>query len=321
MFTYASRAVARRIVTISRRATISSGLRVSYGSSITRAVVVRGFTSSQWRRLAAKSADAEEEGITKKKTTTTTTKKSTAAAAKKTTPAKKKKAVVKKAVKPKKAKVVLTPEQKKERDDKLKLKVLKRVSLISEQPTLKPNRSWSVFLTDNLGSVNGDLPFLEKVQELKGRWSSMSESEKQHYASIAAVNAEENKKTLKDWVESHPAEAVLLANRARTQLRQVKKGAPKLADDRIPKAPATSMARFLSLNLHGQPGQTESRGDRQSVFRSAVEAWRDLPEEQKKPFLESYEQELAAYQTVMAPLQDKARQLQKEVTNSLKVAK
>ena len=56
------------------------------------------------------------------------------------------------------------------------------------------------------------------------------------------------------------------------------------------------MARFLSLHLHGQPGQAQSRGDRQSVFRSAVDAWRDLPEEQKRPFLDSYDQELAAYQ-------------------------
>lgn len=176
MLTYASRAVARRVVT--RRTAVAARVYVSYGSTVTRAIVARGFSSSQWRRLAAKGANAEEG--TKKAAKKTTTKKTTTAT-KKTTAAKKKaapkkKPAAKKAVKkPKKAKVVLTPEQK----EKLKLRELKKASLLNKAPTLKPNRSWSVFVSQNHSKVGGDLPFLERVKKLKVEWDGMTESEKQ----------------------------------------------------------------------------------------------------------------------------------------------
>lgn len=164
---------------------MSARLHVSHGSNVTRVVAVRGFSSSQWRRLVAKSVESTADStqkatkVAKKKTTTT------AAGAVKKTTIEKKVIATKKAVKPKpkpkpkKVKAVLTPEQKKEREDKLKLKELKQLSLMSQQPTLKPNRSWSVFVAENHGRIEGELTFLDKVQELKGEWQAMPESEKQ----------------------------------------------------------------------------------------------------------------------------------------------
>lgn len=85
--------------------------------------------------------------------------------------------------------------------------------------------------------------------------------------------------------------------------------------------PATAMARFLALHLSSQPGQAQSRDDRQYTFKSAVDAWRELPDEQKKPFIDSYEQEIAVYKDLRAPLLELVRQKQKEVKDSLKTSK
>jgi hypothetical protein len=183
MLTYASRAAARRVVTSSRRTVLSARLPAAYGSRSTRAIVARGFTSSQWRQFAksedndngTKKATKKTTG-TKKATTTTKKKAATAKKTKKAKPLAKKK---KKAVAIKRPRVVLTPEQKKEQAAKLKIKELKVLSLLAEEPKLKPARSWPTFVSERVtkGEVGSNLA--DKVKEVASEWKALPESDKQ----------------------------------------------------------------------------------------------------------------------------------------------
>lgn len=182
MLTHASRAAARRVVTSSRRAVLSARLPAAYGSRSTRAIVARGFTSSQWRQFAksedndngTKKATKKTAG-TKKTTTTTKKKAATAKKTKKAKPAAKKKKVVK----VKKARVVLTPEQKKELAAKLKIKELKVLSLLAEEPKLKPARSWPTFVSERVAKGQGGPNLADKVKEVASEWKALPESDKQ----------------------------------------------------------------------------------------------------------------------------------------------
>lgn len=124
---------------------------------------------------------------------------------------------------------------------------------------------------------------------------------------------------MKDWVLSYPVEEIIIANRARTQLRGLKNVAPRIHDDRVPKAPALPLARYLKVNLQSMSGQTNE--ERMAQFKSAVASWNNLPEEQKKPFYDSYEQEKAAHNEAKAPLDQLVQQKQKELKDAAKAAK
>lgn len=126
--------------------------------------------------MAASSGNNSDGTATKKATTKKssagTGKSQTGKTKKKTTATKKKTAAKKKpAGRPR---VALTPEQK----EKKRISELTKVSLVNKEPTFKPDRSWSVFVSEKMGKL-GTVPFADKIKELKSAWDSLPGSDKQ----------------------------------------------------------------------------------------------------------------------------------------------
>ncbi|KAK4192698.1 hypothetical protein QBC35DRAFT_483078 [Podospora australis] len=216
---------------------VPSGIRIA-------AIFKRGFAAARTARAPKAAAVVK---TTKKTTTTTTTKKpkkkTTAASAKKKTTTKKAKKAAPKAKKPKtvKKKVALTDEQK----QKLKIKKLREVALLSDQPTGLPSRTWPVFLSNHLKENTGKVNLTKDATELGARYKQLSAADLAALDAIAKRNKAANDLALASWVASKSVEEIAAANRARVKLRKLGvKAKSRLVDPRhVPKA-LTGFALF-----------------------------------------------------------------------------
>ncbi|KAI9670579.1 MAG: hypothetical protein M1831_005799 [Alyxoria varia] len=189
-----------------------------------------------------------DSGSTKKTRKTTKTK--TKGNAKK--PAKKpaKKSAKKPAKKPKRARKEPTPEQ------KLRAKVnsLKRAALL-DQPKHLPETTMRIIMKEGTERNVAD-----RSRAASQKYRSLSPAEQEHYKQVCSQNKEANKHATKRFVESHTPDEIRLANNARRQLNNVRRGDKlagqkqstvgkiyaKLEDPRVSKRPTSTWATFLT---------------------------------------------------------------------------
>ncbi|KAF2272596.1 uncharacterized protein EI97DRAFT_436836 [Westerdykella ornata] len=153
-------------------------------------------------------------------------------AAKKAAPKKKKTkaAAAKKTQKPKK---VLTDEEKR----KKLIKELKERAL--RQPVSKRSVAASdMFIRDALGGSEGRTT--TRIGEVWAKFRALTPAEREHYNHLATEENAARAKQYKDWVHSHTAEEIRVANVARARLRRLfkaeqkkpPKNTAKIEDDR-----------------------------------------------------------------------------------------
>ncbi|POR31060.1 Uncharacterized protein TPAR_08726 [Tolypocladium paradoxum] len=255
------------------------------------ALPVRSFSVSAWARAApastakpaASKTKAKKKAPAKKKT-----KKTAAAAPKK---AKKKKAP--------------TPEEK----EKSELRELKKMALL-KGPTLLPDSAWSVYVSENLPSGQGTLT--DKIKEVASRFGGLSESEKDSLRTTAQSNQVTNKQTRQEWIESHPPEAIYMANIARRRLgRKLNKSRVYLIHDtRLPKRAGTPYTLFIKSRFQG--ASDGGSASAQDAFRAMSGEWKAMSEADKKPFRDMAEAEVRKSSESLRVLKDKARAYWKE---------
>ncbi|PNY28351.1 Uncharacterized protein TCAP_01721, partial [Tolypocladium capitatum] len=254
------------------------------------ALPVRSFSVSAWARAtpASTAKHAASKTKTKKAPAKKKTKKTAAAAPKK---AKKKK--------------VLTPEEK----EKSELRELKKMALL-KGPTLLPDSAWSVYVSENLSSGQGSLT--DKIKEVASSFGELSESMKDSLRTTAQSNQVTNKQTRQQWVESHPPEAIYMANIARRRLgRKLNKSRVYLIHDtRLPKRAGTPYTLFIKARFQG--ASDGGSASAQDAFRAMSSEWKAMSEADKKPFHDMAEAELQKSSESLKLLKDKARAYWKE---------
>ncbi|KAK9439334.1 High mobility group, HMG1/HMG2 [Metarhizium brunneum] len=302
MLTAIGRAAARRVLLPSRTAASKHATQLPHGSvayrlpnALTLLVAARPMTVSAWMRSPAKTSGSK----TKRTSTATKEKKTKKTTTKKASAAKKK---TKKAAAPKrKTKKVLTPEEKEKAD----LRELKKMALL-KRPTQLPESAWAVYVTNNIGAGEGKVT--ERIKEVSSRFAGLSESEKEGLKSTAQSNHDANKNTRQQWVESHPVEAIYIANIARRRIaRKTNKSRLYLIhDERLPKRARSAYALFIKSRFSQVNSQSGS-STAQDTFRAMSEEWRSMSESEKQPFEEAAASEVEKSAALFKELKEKAR--------------
>ncbi|OAA49455.1 HMG box protein [Metarhizium rileyi] len=300
MLTAIGRAAARRVL-LSNRAATSPPTQGLLASRLPNAPSLpaagRALSISAWMRWPAKAPGVKKT----KKASTTTTKKGgtkTAAAKKKT-----KKATTKKAAAPKKKKVKkeLTPEEK----DKVDLKQLKKMALL-KGPTRLPGSLWAVYVANNMGAVQGKLT--DRMKVISSGFAQLPKSEKESLRSTAQSNQDSNKLAHQQWVNSHPVEAIYIANLARRRIAR-KANKPRvylIHDERLPKRASSPYPLFIKSRFSQAKSQNGDASSKET-FRAISEEWRSMSESEKQPFKEAATLESAKSSALFKEIKEKAR--------------
>ncbi|KND90136.1 hypothetical protein TOPH_05110, partial [Tolypocladium ophioglossoides CBS 100239] len=227
------------------------------------------------------------------------------AASKKKAPAKKKAKKTAAAAPKKVKKKVLTPEEK----ERSELRELKKMALL-KGPTLLPDSAWSVYVSENLPSGQGSL--MDKIKEVSSSFGGLSESMKDSLRTTAQANQVTNKQTRQQWIESHPPEAIYMANIARRRLgRKLKKSRVYLIHDtRLPKRAGTPYTLFIKARFQG--ASDGGAASAQDAFRAMSGEWKAMSEADKKPFRDMAEAEVQKSSESLRGLKDKAKAYWKE---------
>lgn len=277
------------------------------------AVPVRTFSRSAWVRIPAAAAKSKKVSATSgskkkavstksvKRTVTRSNKNKTAAtprkkATKSQKPAKKpaKKAVKKSTVK------IKTPAQQLRAD----IRALKTMALYygpksEKSPKTLPVNRLALFVTQNYPKGTGKPR--DKLRQLTAEFQNLSAPEMERLSAQAKANLARNQQVRKDWILSHPPEAIYLANLARSRLTQkIKpKHVPLLQDDRLPKGTRSPFALYLKPRLSTLIGEESNT----QAFKTLAQEWNALSATEKKPF----EDMSAAESRKAAPLRQELR--------------
>lgn len=116
---------------------------------------------------------------------------------------------------------------------------------------------------------------------------------------------------LKKWIESHSVEAIYNANKARRHLKLLgKKNIQVLGDNRFPKAIRTPYIMFSQARREEILAQDSTVPPPEVVSRIA-EAWRNLTEEQKKPYEAAHQKDREVRGKALDDIRVRARELQR----------
>ncbi|KAL7629353.1 hypothetical protein AAE478_000873 [Parahypoxylon ruwenzoriense] len=266
--------------------------RFSYGA-------IRSFAAAGRPKTSAKAAATKK---TVKKTTVAkkTTKTAAKGTAKKPTTAKKATSKTKTAAKPKprSRQKPLSPEKK----AILERKELKKTALF-EEPKALPDSHWTIFVMEQTkGKKDSPVGLRERMSQLAEAFRRLPAAEVQRLESVTVDNKITNGEEYKKWVESHTAQDVNNANRAR-QLLKRKYNFPKgqlkvIRDSRLPKKPTTAFLQFTKSRWAS--GEFADRKISESA-KIIGQEWKKLPDTERLIFrdlaktdLERYEKEVAS---------------------------
>ncbi|AEO65322.1 4948b468-bb2d-4ba7-8b43-c2e639762a7c [Thermothielavioides terrestris] len=270
-----------------RRATpsIPSGIRVA-------AVFARGFA----QRSRPKQTSTSEAPKTKK----------AAAAKKKTGKPKARTAAKKAASRPKKE---LTEEEKAklaEREKRRELDALKKKALLKEQPAPLPTAPWVLFVSTRMKELTSQTPgaqvvFSDLMPKVAAEYKALPPAELEKLKATASQNKIANEIAKKNFIESRPVHEIRAANLARKALRR-KFGVQRvgtLSDPRFPKQTVGPYFAYLKSRLHA----ADLAGlDHSAKTARLASEWKNLGEEERKPFIEMsatdslrYQREIEAY--------------------------
>ncbi|KAL2269812.1 hypothetical protein VTJ83DRAFT_1996 [Remersonia thermophila] len=323
LLTVASRSAARHVAMPNAHRLIS---RLALSPAPATRVVPAGFRAvvaafSRTYAATAKAATKKATG-TKKATAAAASAKTTAkksAATKKKTAAGTKKAAAKKAAKPKKTaakpKAAKKPGRKPKKPlserqvallQKKKIAELKKVALLKSPVTKLPESTFTVFFTekkDQYFPKDQKPNAIEALGKARSDFKTLSAAEIERLEAKVKTNRAANEAAHKKWLASLEPQEIYDAQRARMELSR--KGVslnsrklPALDDDRIPKQPLVAWLRWLQANYE------QFRGIQPTTerVRKAGAIWRELSPEDRKPFEDSYQEDLAAYLKEMESL-------------------
>lgn len=328
MFASAGRAVARRLP-------VATSQLVSQALVLRPAIATRAFTISH-EALQPKAKTSTDTATTKKPAA-----KKTEGAAKKSTKAKKAssdgeapKKRAKKAKKPKAVKKEVTPEEKeaakeraKVKKDRARLRELKKIALLDQEPKVVKESPWTRHVQEVIKSEGGGdfKTLILKAQEsyknlttpefevclpvLIHRVTKLTSIQELREKSLAEKTFAEAE--LKKWIESHSVEAIYNANKARRHLKLLgKKNIQVLGDNRFPKAIRTPYIMFSQARREEILAQDSTVPPPEVVSRIA-EAWRNLTEEQKKPYEAAHQKDREVRGKALEDIRIRARELQR----------
>ncbi|KAB8289623.1 hypothetical protein EYC80_010537 [Monilinia laxa] len=174
-------------------------------------------------------------------------------------------------------KVVLTDSQKLRK----KLKELKVIALVSDEPKQKPQNAFRV-LFEELTAGSGDVIGSSKLASTQFKSASTAELERLNR--ISNENKAANLIIYKKWVESHTPENIRLANLARLHIRRLtnKTATPRIIkDDRAPKNRTLPLAIFVQERF--RTGEFAGIKATESVKRISDE-YKELTPAQRKTY-------------------------------------
>ncbi|KAK4144704.1 uncharacterized protein C8A04DRAFT_27643 [Dichotomopilus funicola] len=283
---------------------IPSGIRIA-------AVFTRNYAAAKTTKTSTTKAKkpAAKKTTAKKTTASKTTKKVTA----KAKAAPKKRATKKKATKKKAAKKParkLKKDMTEEEKVQLRIRKLREVALLKEEPTKLPTSAWTVYLTQRVRdsakdhTVGGGEKFLlggiakQAASDFKG----LSEAALEPLTAQAEENKVASSVAHRNWVDSYSPERIHKANLARKLLKKKHSvSSYPISDPRFPKRSLTlyvsySKTRFFSPEL-------ANLSSRERIKTIAGE-WKKLGPEERQRFQSIADTDKARYLKEMAAVKE-----------------
>ncbi|KAI5370241.1 Putative High mobility group box domain-containing protein [Septoria linicola] len=134
------------------------------------------------------------------------------------------------------------------------------------------------------------------IKEAAAKWKEMGPADIEHYNHIRRTANEAAAANYKQWIESHSADQIRLANLARAQLRREfpkqKNKWVELQDERRPKRPQSPYLSF-SLNRQSSGDFTNIKITERSKLIS--QEWKALSTSEKEKYEQLYKQDQARY--------------------------
>ncbi|KAL8884337.1 MAG: hypothetical protein Q9215_007588 [Flavoplaca cf. flavocitrina] len=216
----------------------------------------------------------------------------------KSTKARKKPAKAK--AKPAKKKKALKPEVR----ERLEIKELKAKAL--SPPKRVPDAAFSVLLAEKQQELRTFDSSGSVAKECSKLYRSFTNEQREHYNHIANQNKASYDTKYREWILSHSPLKILEANNARAALKKRSKGQrswPKLHDERLVTRQRGPYIKF-SIQRH-RSGDFAGIPLGEAGKLIAAE-WRELSEDEKKPFFQEAEQDMARYEQEVKAVYDRA---------------
>ncbi|KAL8749411.1 MAG: hypothetical protein Q9199_007703 [Rusavskia elegans] len=192
--------------------------------------------------------------------------------------------------KPAKKKKALKPEEK----ERLVVKELKAKAL--SPPKRVANSAFAVLLAEKQREVRKFEGSGSVAKECSKIYRSFTPEQREHYNHIANHNKASYDSTYRNWILSHSPIQILEANTARVALKKRSKSPrswPKLRDERLVTGLRTSFAAFNAQRHRSGDFAGMKLGEAAKLIGAE---WRALSENDKKPFLQEGEEDLARYE-------------------------
>ncbi|CAL8583353.1 hypothetical protein XPA_008977 [Xanthoria parietina] len=188
---------------------------------------------------------------------------------------------------PAKKKKALKPEEK----ERLLVKELKAKAL--SPPKRLATSAFTVLFVEKQRELRTSESAASISKECSKIYRSFTPEQREHYNHIANENKASYDSTYRNWILSHSPTQILEANAARVALKKrMKSPKTKLHDERLVKRPRNAFSRF-SVQRHLSRDFAGMKLGEAAKLISAE--WRAMSENDKKPFLQERDEDLARY--------------------------
>lgn len=275
------------------------GSSASLGAAFKRTYAAAAATTAgRPKKTAAGSTATATKAKAKPRKTAAAAATKKAAPKKKTTKAKTVKKTKKPAVPKPKKKAPLSEEKKRENKLTLQKKLLKEKAMLFREPKQLPQTSWTIFLSNSVGSRVQGQPFLDSVKQASEAFKSLSAAEMQKLADTGEQNKLTNAARYKAWVESHTPLQIAEALSARRLLKSKfdypkgRKTVHKIRDDRLPKRPSSPYMYFSKSKAGAEDIEGANVVEKQKAIANV---WRQMSPAEKEPFEQLGKADTARY--------------------------
>ncbi|KAI4106570.1 MAG: hypothetical protein LQ339_003030 [Xanthoria mediterranea] len=189
--------------------------------------------------------------------------------------------------KPAKKKKALKPEEK----ERLLVKELKAKAL--SPPKRLATSAFTVLFVEKQRELKASESAASITKECSKIYRSFTPEQREHYNHIANENKASYDSTYRNWILSHSPMVILEANAARVALKKrMMSPKTKLHDERLVKRPRNAFSKF-SVQRHLSRDFAGMKLGEAAKLISAE--WRAMSENDKKPFLQERDEDLARY--------------------------
>jgi len=172
---------------------------------------------------------------------------------------------------------------------------------LSDQPPKRAPTAYSIFASDFIkqNAVPGE-PTNSVVSAMAGTWGAMTEGQKAPYIQRAEQRKVEQTKLREEYFKNTDPRLIYALNKQRARRRRSPKSG-KITKVYVPpefRRPRPSYARFIAE----QPSallQTSDPAERRAAFtvrsRDIAAKWKAMSDAEKKPYLDAFKRDHAAY--------------------------